>query len=149
MMRSPRARPLVNRELMSRRTTVDALVLTLIVLVAPPAAAKGPTDVRVHDLRTGATTLVDFAERGELGALVSWGRTSGYAFHAVLSEIQQDVEGTTATIVAPAAGPTRDPGRQPSPGFDAVSFALGAGLTGPIAAGLVLAVSWRGRRAGA
>jgi hypothetical protein len=197
---------------MSRRTTVGALVLTLIVLVAPPAAAKGPTEVKVRDLRTGATTLLDFADRGEMGALqelvgwpegqreppgvgrgalvhvatltwqlgdgmvawidriysddtgrawvkrrdhlsgsgsVLWGRTSGYAFHAVLSEIQQDAEGTTATIVAPAAGSTRDPGRQPSRGFDAVSFALGAGLIGLLAAGLVLAVNWRGRRAGA
>lgn len=52
---------------MSRRTTVGALVLTLIVLVAPPAAAKGPTEVKVHDLRTGATTLLDFADRGEMG----------------------------------------------------------------------------------
>jgi hypothetical protein len=80
---------------------------------------------------------------------VSWDRRSGYAFHAVLSEIQQDAEGTTATIVAPAAGSTHDPGRQPSRGFDADSFASGAGLTGLLAAGLVLAVSRRGRRADA
>lgn len=80
---------------------------------------------------------------------VLWGRTSGYAVHAVLSEIQQEAEGTTAKIVAPAAGSTRNAGCQPSRGFDTVSFALGAGLTGLLAAGLVLALSWRGRRAGA
>jgi hypothetical protein len=187
--------------------------LALIVLVAPPAAAKGPTEVKVHDVRTGATMLLDFvAGRGEMAALqelvgwpegqgeppgvgrgalvlvatltwqlgdgmvawidriysddtgrawvkrrdhlggsgsVSWGRTSGYAFHAVLSEIQQNAEGATAKIVAPAAGSTRDPGRQPTRGLDPASVALGAGLTGVIAAGLVLAVSWRGWRAGA
>lgn len=193
---------------MSRRTTVGALVLALFILVAPPAAAKGPTEVEVHDLRTGATTLLDFADRGEMVALeelvgwpegqreppgvgrgalvhvatltwrlggdlvawidriysddtgrawverrdhlsgsgsVSWGRMSGYAFHAVLSEIQQDAEGTTATLVASAAESTRGPGRQATRGFDAVSFALGAVLTGLLAAGLVLAVSSRGR----
>jgi hypothetical protein len=186
---------------MSRRTTVGALVLALFVLVAPPAAAKGPTEVEVHDLRTGATTLLDFADRGEMGALeelvgwpegqreprgvrsgvlvpvatptwqlgddmvawidriysddtgrawverrdhlsgsgsVSWGRMSGYAFHAVLSQIQEDAEGTTATLVAPTAESTRDPGRQASGGFDATSFGWGAGLTALLATGLWL-----------
>ncbi|HXH81205.1 hypothetical protein [Nocardioides sp.] len=62
---------------MSRRTTLAALLLTLIVLVAPPAAAKGPTEVKVHDPGTGETTLLDFPDRGEMGALqllVGWPR---------------------------------------------------------------------------
>jgi hypothetical protein len=212
---------------MSRRSSVGALVLSLFVLVAPPAAAKGPTEVEVHDLRTGATALLDFTDRGEMAALeelvgwpegqreplgvgrgvlvhvatltwqlgddmvawidriysddtgrawverrdhlsgsgsVSWGRVSGYAFHAVLSQIQEDAEGTTATLGAPAE-PTRDPatlvapkvestpdpGRQASAGFDAASFGWGAGLTVLLATGLGLIArrrrSWSTRAA--
>lgn len=50
-------------------------MLTLVLLATPPAAAKGPTQVEVHDLRTGSTTLLDFLDRGEMGALeglVGW-----------------------------------------------------------------------------
>jgi hypothetical protein len=60
---------------MSRPTTIASLVLALFLLVAPPAAAKGPTQVEVHDLRTGVTTLLtDFggAEMGALFELVDW-----------------------------------------------------------------------------
>jgi hypothetical protein len=59
---------------MSRRTTVSALVLVLLVLAAPPAAAKGPTQVEVHNLRTGETTkLTDFGgEQQALMELLGW-----------------------------------------------------------------------------
>jgi len=51
------------------------MLLALLLLLAPPAEAKGPTQVEVHDLRTGATTLLDLtdhAEMGALGEIVGW-----------------------------------------------------------------------------
>lgn len=59
---------------MSRRTTLGALVLALLILAAPSAAAKGPTEVRVHNLQTGETTLLTFDQREmhALGELVGW-----------------------------------------------------------------------------
>lgn len=199
---------------MSRRTTVGALLLTLLFLLAPPAAAKGPTEVKVDDPKTGATTLLDFADRGEMEALqlvvgwpqrtgepravrrselvhvatltwqygegmvawidrvytddagvawvkrrdylsgsgsVVWGRTSAYAIEAVLSEIQggevqPGEEGTTATMVTPPSASARAKAPQPSRGLHADSFAMGAGLTGLLAAGMALIVIRRGRR---
>jgi hypothetical protein len=80
---------------------------------------------------------------------VSWGRMSGYAFHAVLSEIQEDAEGMTATLGAPAE-PTREPRRAASAGFDAgfdaASFGWGAGVAGLLATGLALTAKWRRSR---
>jgi hypothetical protein len=56
---------------MSRRTTLGALVLALLVLAASPAAAKGPTQVEVHDLRTGSSHLLG-TQGGELpGGLIA------------------------------------------------------------------------------
>lgn len=60
---------------MSRRTSLGALVLALVVLVAQPAAAKGPTQVEVRDLRSGVTTLLRMLDKGEmhaLGEVVGW-----------------------------------------------------------------------------
>lgn len=60
---------------MSRPTTAAALALALLILTAPPAAAKGPTEVEVHDLRTGETTELSGFDDHQLMAvieLVGW-----------------------------------------------------------------------------
>ena len=62
---------------MFRRTTLSALVASLLLLAATaaPAAAKGPTEVKIHDLRTGASAVVDGLEDQrmfELVELVGW-----------------------------------------------------------------------------
>lgn len=44
---------------MLRRLALAALALALLVLTAPPAAAKGPFQVSVHDERSGTTTFLD------------------------------------------------------------------------------------------
>ena len=65
---------------MIRRLTLGtfALALGLLVLVSPPAAAKGPNQVEVHDLKTGTTTLLteERTETWALMQLVEWPRNT-------------------------------------------------------------------------
>jgi len=51
------------------RKTLGVLVLVLFLLVAPPAAAKGPSQVEVRNLKTGTNTLLTY-EQAELCALM-------------------------------------------------------------------------------
>lgn len=44
---------------MLKRLAIAVLALALLVLTAPSAAAKGPVQVSVHDVRTGTTTFLD------------------------------------------------------------------------------------------
>jgi hypothetical protein len=59
---------------MLRRIPLVALVLAMVLLVTPPTAAKGPTEVEVRNLKTGTTTRLsmDQPELSALTELVGW-----------------------------------------------------------------------------
>ena len=56
------------------RRTLGVLVLVLFLLVASPAAAKGPSQVEVRNLKTGTNTMITWvqAELSALMELVEW-----------------------------------------------------------------------------
>jgi len=56
------------------RKTLGVFMLVVFLLVTPPAAAKGPTEVEVQNLKTGTTTklTMDQPELSALTELVGW-----------------------------------------------------------------------------
>jgi hypothetical protein len=100
----------------------------------------------IYTDRNGRTWVERRDQMSGTGA-VTWGRVeAGQAFATVLAAIDGPDEVATTSVDAPSAEPaSAAPAREEPERFDASSFGWGVGLTGLLAAGLVLAARLRQR----